>query len=196
LELETECDFGLESDDFNLDQVVESAVNWTSNPISLNMEPTNLTHLSSEPSSFLELKALPAHLKYVYLGEQETFPVIIASHLNDGQEEDLKAILRKHREAIGWIMTDIKGLSPTLVQHRIHLNEDATPKRDPQRRLNPIMQEVVHAEIVKLLDNGIIYPIYDSQWVSPVHAIPKKSGFTIVKNENKELVQTRLPTKI
>ena len=93
-------------------------------------------------------------------------------------------------------MTDIKGLSPTIVQHRSHLNEDATPKRDPQHRLNPIMQETVHAENVKLLDNGIIYPISDSQWVSPVHAVPKKSSFTVVENENKELVQTRLPTKI
>ena len=132
------------------------------------MEPTNLTNPSSELSSTLELKVLPAHLKYVYLGEQENFPVIIASHLNNGQEEDLKAILRNYREAIGWTMTDIKGLSLTIVQHHIHLNEDATLKRDPQRRLNPIMQEVVHAEIVKLLDNGIIYPISDSQWVSPV----------------------------
>ena len=196
MELETECDFGLESDDFNLDQVVDSDVNWASNPISPIMEPTNVTSPSSEPSSSLELKALPAHLKYAYLGEQETFPFIIASHLNDGEEEDLKAILRKHREAVGWTMTDIKGLSPTIVQHRIHLNEDATPKRDPQRRLNPIMQEAVHAEIVKLLDNGIIYPISDSQWVSPVHAVPKKSGFSVAENENKELVQTRLPTKI
>jgi len=60
-----------------------------------------MTHPSSAPSSSLELKTLPAHLKYVYLGEQETFSVIIAFHLNDGQEENLKAILRKHREAIG-----------------------------------------------------------------------------------------------
>ena len=51
-------------------------------------------------------------------------------------------------------MTDIKGLSSTIVQHRIHVNEDATPKRDPHRRLNPLMQEVVHAEIVKLLTMG------------------------------------------
>ena len=123
------------------------------------------------------MKTLLAHLKYVYLGEQETFPVIIASHLNDGEEEDLKAILRKHREAIGWTMTDIKGLSPTIVQHRIHLNEDATPKRDPQRRLNPIMQEAVHTEIIKLLDNGIIYPIFDSQWVSPVQRGSKEIRF-------------------
>jgi len=49
---------------------------------------------------------------------------------------------------------------------------------------------------VKLLDNGIIYPISDSQWLSPVHAVLKKSGFTVVESENKELVQTQLPTKI
>ena len=77
-------------------------------------------------------------------------------------------ILRKHREAIGWTMTDIKGLSLVIVQHWIHLNEEVKPKRDPQHRLNPIMQEVIRTEIVKLLDNGIIYPIFDSQWVSPV----------------------------
>ena len=155
-----------------------------------------MTHPSSEPSSSLELKALHAHLKYVYLGEQETFPVIIVSHLNDRQEDDLKAILRKYRKVIGWTMTDIKGLSLSIVQHRIYPNEEETPKRDPQRRLNPIMQEVVHTEIVKLLDNGIIYPIFDSQWVGPVYAVPKKSGFTAMKNENKELVQTRLTMKI
>ena len=116
------------------------------------------------------MKALPAHLNYVHLCKQETFPVIIASHLNDGKEENLKAILRKHREAIGSTMTDIKGLSPTIVQHRIDLNEDATLKRDPQRRLNPLMQEAVHGETGFLwnrvdrtdplaLRNGIDYPI-------------------------------------
>ena len=89
-----------------------------------------MTPPSNKPSHSLELKALSVHLKYVYLGEQETFPVIIASHLNDGQEENLKAILRKYWEAIGWTMTDIKGLSPTIVQHRIYLNEEVKPKRD------------------------------------------------------------------
>ena len=69
LELETNCDFELESDNFNLDQVVESAVNWASYPISSNLKPTNLTHPSSELSPFLELKALLVHLKYVYLGK-------------------------------------------------------------------------------------------------------------------------------
>ena len=58
------------------------------------------------------------------------------------------------------------------------------------------MQEAVKMEILKLLDNRIIYPISDSQWVSPVHAVPKKAGFMVVENEHKELVRTRLPTKV
>ena len=92
-------------------------------------------------------------------------------------------------------MADIKGLSLKIVQHRIHLNKGVKLKRDPQRRLNPLMQGVVQAEIVKLLDNGIIYPISDSQGVSPVHVVPKMSGFTVMENDKQELVQTRLPTK-
>ena len=111
-------------------------------------------------TSSSEVKILPSHLKYQYLSEKEAFPVIIASHLIEQQEEDLLAILRKNREAIGWTIADIKGISPSIVEHQIHLIEEAKPKRDP-RRLNPIMQEVVRAEIVKLLDNGsfIRYPI-------------------------------------
>ena len=105
-------------------------------------------------------------------------------------------MLRENREAIGWTMADVKGISPSIVQHQIHLMEDAKPKCDLQRRLNPIMQETVQAEILKLLDNEIIYPISDSQWVSPVHAVPKRAGFTVVENDQKELVQTRLPMKI
>jgi len=122
--------------------------------------------------------------------------VIIASHLTEQQEEDLLVVLRKNREAIGWTMADIKGISSSIVQYRVHLREETKTKCDSQRRLNPIMQEAVRTEIVKLLDNGIIYPISNSQWVSPVHVVPKKAGFTVVENDKKELVQTRLLTKI
>jgi len=115
--------------------------------------------------------------------------------LTNGQEENLMTILRKHREAIGWTMADIKGLSPAIVQHQIHLNEEATPKRDPQHRLNPVMQEVFRVEIIKLLDNVIIYPISDSQWVSPFHAV-QEIRFYVIENENQQLVQTRLTTKV
>jgi len=94
-------------------------------------------------------------------------------------------MLRDNKEAIGCIMADIKGISPSIVQHCIHLIEETKPKCDPQRRLNPIMQEAIRVKIHKLLDNGIIYPISDSQWVSPVHVMPKKDGFTMVKNERR-----------
>ncbi|XP_058216628.1 uncharacterized protein LOC131327478 [Rhododendron vialii] len=72
--------------------------------------------------------------------------------------------------------------------------ESAKTSREPQRRLNPAMQEVVRVEILKLLDAGVIYPISDSSWVSPVQVVPKKSGVTVVKNEDNELVPTRVQT--
>ena len=76
--------------------------------------------------------------------------------------------------------------------HRILLEEDAKPTREVQRRLNPHLKEVVRAEILKLLDAGIIYPIFDSKWVSPIHVVPKKSSITVVKNSDDELVPTRM----
>jgi hypothetical protein len=78
--------------------------------------------------------------------------------------------------------------------HQIHLEDEAKPTRDAQRRLNPHMKEVVKKEVLKLLDVGIIYPISDSQWVSPVQVVPKKSGITVVKNEDEELIPTRITT--
>ena len=55
--------------------------------------------------------------------------------------------------------------------------------------------EVVKKEILKLLDVGVIYPILDSKWVSPVQVVPIKSGVTIVKNNENELVPTRIQTR-
>ncbi|GKD99625.1 hypothetical protein Tco_1387609, partial [Tanacetum coccineum] len=76
----------------------------------------------------------------------------------------------------------------------IQLLDDKKPVVQKQRRLNLNMQEVVKKEIVKLLDTGIIYPIADNPWVSPIQCVPKKGGITIVTNENDELVPTRTVT--
>jgi hypothetical protein len=76
--------------------------------------------------------------------------------------------------------------------HKIHLEENSKPSREPQRRLNPTMQEVVRMEVIKLLDARIIYPISDSKWVSPIHVMPKQARLTIVKNKDNELVPTRI----
>jgi len=79
--------------------------------------------------------------------------------------------------------------------HRIHLEEDTKPSREPQRRLNPTMQEVVRGEVIKLLDAGIIYPISDSKWVSPIHVLPKRAGVIVVQNKEGELVPTRVQSR-
>ena len=86
------------------------------------------------------------------------------------QENQLLEILRTHRTAIGWTIANIKGIGPLIYTHRIHLEEDVKPSRQPQRRLNPIMKEVVKKEVLKLLDVGVIYPIADSKWVSLISA--------------------------
>ena len=79
----------------------------------------------------LELKPLPTHLKYALLGEEETFPVIISSSLELNQENQLLEILKTHRTALGWTIGDIKGISPLICTHRIHLEEDVKPSRQP-----------------------------------------------------------------
>nr|GFB73608.1 reverse transcriptase domain-containing protein [Tanacetum cinerariifolium] len=65
---------------------------------------------------------------------------------------------------------------------------------DPRRRVNPKIHDVIKKEVEKLLDAGLIYPISDSPWVSPIHYVPKKGGMTVIKNDENELVPTRLVT--
>jgi len=89
-------------------------------------------------------------------------------------------------------LVDIPSISPSTFMHRILLEDGAKPVRQPQRRLNPVILDVVKKEVTKLLQAGIIYPISDSQWVSPIHVVPKKTCLTVVKNENKELIPTRV----
>ena len=86
----------------------------------------------------------------------------------------------------------LQRLSPTLCLHKITLEKDAKPKRDPQRRLNPPIMEVVQKEILQWLDVRVIYSIADSEWVIPIHVVPKKGGTTVVQNNEGELIPTRV----
>ncbi|KAK8499659.1 hypothetical protein V6N12_002131 [Hibiscus sabdariffa] len=150
---------------------------------------------SLEIAPSLELKPLPSHLKYVYLGANDTLPVIISSHLNANQELSVVNLLKQYKKALGWTMADLKGISPTICMHKILLDECYSNSVEPQRRLNPAMKKVVMKEIIKWLDAGIIYPISDSSWVSPVQCVPKKDGMTVVTNEANELLPTRTVTE-
>ena len=110
--------------------------------------------------------------------------MIVPTNLSLGEEEKLLRVLREHITILGWTITDIKGISPAKCMHQIFFEDEIKPTKDAQRRLNPHMKEEVKAEVLELLDVGIIYPILDSKWVSLVQAVPKKSGITVVKNED------------
>ncbi|RVW21481.1 Retrovirus-related Pol polyprotein from transposon 297 [Vitis vinifera] len=140
----------------------------------------------------LNLKPLPVELKYTYLEENNQCPVVISSSLTSHQENCLMEVLKRCKKAIGWQISDLKGISPLVCTHHIYMEEEAKPIRQLQRRLNPHLQEVVRAEVLKLLQAGIIYPISDSPWVSPTQVVPKKSGITVVQNEKGEEITTRL----
>ncbi|GJY35443.1 reverse transcriptase domain-containing protein [Tanacetum coccineum] len=74
------------------------------------------------------------------------------------------------------------------------MEDDSKPAIQHQRRVNPKIHEVIKKEVIKLLDAGLIYPISDSPWVSPVHCVPKKGGITVIENDDNELIPTRLVT--
>ncbi|KAL6310812.1 hypothetical protein AAG906_017514 [Vitis piasezkii] len=89
-------------------------------------------------------------------------------------------VLKRCKKAIGWQISDLKGISPLVCTHHIYMEEEAKPIRQFQRRLNPHLQEVNHL------------PYIDSPWVSPTQVVPKKSGITVVQNEKGEEITTRL----
>nr|GFA43056.1 reverse transcriptase domain-containing protein [Tanacetum cinerariifolium] len=105
----------------------------------------------------VELKDLPPHLEYAFLEGDNKLPVIIAKELGDEEKAALIKVLKSHKRAIAWKLSDIQ-------------------------------------EVEKLLEAGLIYLISDSPWISKVHCVPKKGGFTVVKNEENELIPTRLVT--
>nr|GEW36397.1 reverse transcriptase domain-containing protein [Tanacetum cinerariifolium] len=119
------------------------------------VEPKNNKSSDDEPPE-VELKELPPHLGYAFLGENNKWP-----------------------KAIDWKLTDIRGIDPEFWSHKILLEDDFSPKVQSQRRVNPKFHDVIMKEVEKLLDAGLIYPIFDSPWVSPVHCVPKKEEQTM-----------------
>ena len=142
----------------------------------------------------LIVKELPSHLTYVFLEPEKRKPIIISAALTESEEQKLLEILRKYKEAIAWSIEDSKGISPSICMHKILLNDNAKISIEHQRRLNPVMKEVVRKEVLKWLNAGFIYAISDNSWVSSVHVVPKKGGFTVIINEKNELIPTRTMT--
>nr|GEV39640.1 reverse transcriptase domain-containing protein [Tanacetum cinerariifolium] len=124
---------------------------------------TKICEAKSDKSSIdeppeIELKDLPPHLEYAFLEGDDKFPVIIAKHLSDEEKTVLITVLKSHKRAIAWKLSDIKGINLEFCTHK--------PMVQHQRRVNPKIHDV----------------------------IKKEGGFTVVENEENELIQTHLVT--
>nr|GEV16088.1 reverse transcriptase domain-containing protein [Tanacetum cinerariifolium] len=128
------------------------------------------------------------------LNGADKLPVIIAKDLKDDEKEARLKVFKSHKRDIAWKITDIKGIDSRFCTHKILMEEDYKPALQSQRRVNLKIHEVIKKDVIKLLDAGMIYPISDSPWVSPIHCVPKKGGITVVENKNNELIPTRLVT--
>nr|GEV71620.1 reverse transcriptase domain-containing protein [Tanacetum cinerariifolium] len=112
----------------------------------------------------------------------------------DEEKTALIKVLKSHMQALAWQLSDIKGINLEFCTHKILMEDDFKPAVQHQRRVNPKIHEVIKKEVLKLLDARLIYSILDSPWVSPVHCVPKKGSFSVVKNEENELIPTQLVT--
>ncbi|GKA48830.1 reverse transcriptase domain-containing protein [Tanacetum coccineum] len=142
----------------------------------------------------VEIKDLPPHLEYIFLEGDNKLPIIIAKDLSVQEKAALIKVLKSHKRAIAWKLFDIKGINLEFCTHKILMEEDYKLAVEHQRRVNLKIHDVIKKEVEKLLDAGLIYPISDSPWVSPVHCVPKKGSFTVVENDENELIPTRLVT--
>ncbi|GJY82996.1 reverse transcriptase domain-containing protein [Tanacetum coccineum] len=150
--------------------------------------------LSIDELPELNLKDLPPHLEYVFLEGANKLPVIIAKDLKDEDKTALLKVLRSHKRAIAWKISEIKGIDPKFCTYKIFMEDNVKPTVQHQRRVNQKIHEVIKKEVIKLLEAGLISPISDSPWVSPVHCVPKKGGITVIENDDNELIPTRLVT--
>ncbi|GJS43483.1 reverse transcriptase domain-containing protein [Tanacetum coccineum] len=161
-------------------------------PKELHVEELKIVKSSIDDPSELELKDIPSHLEYAFLEGTDNLPIIIAKNLKEDEKVRLLRVLKSHKLSIAWKISDIKGIDLQFCTHKILMEDDSKPAIQHQRRVKPKIHEVIKKEVIKLLDAGLIYPISDSPWVSPVHCVPKKGGITVIENEDNELIPTRL----
>nr|GFA99827.1 reverse transcriptase domain-containing protein [Tanacetum cinerariifolium] len=115
------------------------------------VEPKNNKSSDDEPPE-VELKELPPHFKYAFLGENNKWSVIIAKDLSINEKSALIDVLKSRKKAIAWKLTDIKGIDPEFCSHKILLEDDFSSKVQSQRRVNPKIHDVIKKEVKKLFD--------------------------------------------
>ncbi|GKC37818.1 hypothetical protein Tco_1050202 [Tanacetum coccineum] len=144
------------------------------------VEPKNEKSSIVEPPE-VELKDLLPHLEYAFLEGTDKLPIIIAKDLKDEEKVALIKVLKSHKRALAWQLSDIKGINPEFCTPKILMEDDFKLSVQHQRRVNLKIHEVIKKEVLKLLDAGLIYPISDNPWVSPVHCVPKRVALPLLK---------------
>nr|GFA19781.1 hypothetical protein [Tanacetum cinerariifolium] len=158
------------------------------------VEPKNQSFEDEPPK--VELKELPPHLEYEFLGDNRKCPVIIAKDLRYNKKITLINVLKTRKKAIAWKLTDIKGIDPEFCSHKILLEEDYSLKVQSQRRVNPKIHDVIKKEVEKLLDAGLIYPISDSPWRALYWDKISKKGIKVDKAKIEVISKLPHPTTI
>ncbi|GJS28578.1 reverse transcriptase domain-containing protein [Tanacetum coccineum] len=192
---------GIDDDNFNpegtlllLEKLLNDDPSSPLPPKELHVEELKFVKSFIDDPPELELKDLPSHLEYVFLEGTDKLPVIIAKDLKEDEKVRLLKVLKSHKRVIAWKISDIMGINPQFYTHKILMEDDSKSTIQHQRWVNPKIHEVIKKEVIKILDVGLIYPIFDSPWVSPVHCVPKKGGITVIENDDDELIPTRLVT--
>nr|GEU70996.1 reverse transcriptase domain-containing protein [Tanacetum cinerariifolium] len=156
--------------------------------------PEEILNSDPSPPSPNQRNYLPEIQKELKICEAKTVKSSIDEPPEDEEKAALIKDLKSHERAIAWKLSDINGVDQEFCTPKILMEEDYEPTVQHQRRVNPKIQDVIKKEVEKLLDAGLIYPIFDSSWVSPVHCVPKKCGIIVVKNDDNDLIPTRLVT--
>ncbi|GJZ01077.1 reverse transcriptase domain-containing protein [Tanacetum coccineum] len=131
--------------------VINSDPNLPPSPVCEINVPEKIKSSCEDPPD-LELKDLPSYLEYAFLEGDDKLPVIIAKNLKDEDKTALIKVLKSHKHAIAWKISDIKGIDPQFCTHKILMEENAKPVVQHQRRVNPKIHEVIKQEVIKLLD--------------------------------------------
>ncbi|GJS68882.1 reverse transcriptase domain-containing protein [Tanacetum coccineum] len=161
-----DADFDPEGDIRLLEKLLNDDPSSPLPPKELNFEELKTIKSSIDDPPELELKDLPSYHEYAFLEGTDKLPVIISKELKDEEKAALLKVLKSHKRAIAWKISDIKGIDPRFCTHKILMEDDFKPAVQHQRRVNPKIHEVIKKEVIKLLDAGLIYPISDSPWLN------------------------------
>eukprot|EP00253_Pinus_taeda_P026388 PITA_26388 len=143
-------------------------------PSSLPLEEEVRETQNNHPIDLCLANSNPLHVKTIEFGPEKTLK--INPSLSALEEEKLCNILRENLESFAWSYKEMMGVHPSVCTHHIYIKEGCKPVRQPRRRMNPALKDIVKEELQKLLDTGFIYPISESEWVSPLVLVPNKNG--------------------